>query len=304
MERVKEAARLLALEGGSKQAKLLLLDAFSKQPICIVAHNLADYHKEQEQYEEAYHYALQAVAWQPKTYSPYALLGELSMRRGDNHSAQQWLEKAYNRFQSPVVAHNLATLYKAQQKYEQAARLFIKSYETDDYGLMHAVECFVLANDFQHAKKWIAIIEQEQQRFIGEVELGELYGRIGDYQKSAVWYAKGYQHYAHTGEWIADYVWVLHQLGNEEQKKAVITAFMEQCTQTMADLADKTLEDGWTEEEVAEEEAQLRANMERVNSAHLQHHIMMQNEPSIASRCYTFFCPMHDEGHGDSELDG
>lgn len=302
MERIKKAAEILAKEGGNEQVKLMLLDVLAEEKNAIILHNLADLLKESEDYEEALCYAKQAVAMEPKTYYPYALLGELMMRLVSFASAHKWLKQAYTLFESPVVAHNIACIYKQQQRFNEAATYFIQSYKSEDYGLMRAVECFVLAGDTHSAYKWIDVIKRDQERFIGEVELGELYARLGNYQEAAEWYAKGYQHYAHTACWISNYLWVLHQLGHEKQVRDIRAAFLEKLTTELMKLPEDAVEYEMTGEEMKEEELRLLANMERVRNAHLQVSISNDDELYIASRCFTFFCPMHDQSCGKQEI--
>jgi len=302
MERLKKAAEILAKEGEYEPVKLMLLDVLAEEKNVIALHNLADLLKENDDYEEALFYAKQAVAMEPKTYYPYALLGELTMRLVSLESAQRWLEQAYTLFESPVVAHNLACIYKHQQRFSEAATYFIQSYQTEDYGLMRAVECFVLAGDIDSAYKWIDVIKQDQERFIGEVELGELYASLGHYQEAAEWYAKGYQHYAHTACWISHYLWVLHQLGHEKQIRDIRAAFLENLTTELKKLPEDAEEYEMTSEEMKEEELRLRADMEQVRNAHLQASISNDDELYIASHCFTFFCPMHDQRFGEQEI--
>ncbi|MGE7111178.1 tetratricopeptide repeat protein [Lysinibacillus sp. NPDC047702] len=302
MERIKKAAEILAKEGEYETVKLMLLDVLAEEKNVIILHNLADLLKENDDYEEALFYAKQAVAMEPKTYYPYALLGELTMRLVSLDSAQRWLEQAYTLFESPVVAHNLASIYKHQQRFSEAATYFIQSYQTEDYGLMRAVECFILAGDVDSAYKWIDVIKQDQERFIGEVELGELYTSLGHYQEAAEWYAKGYQHYAHTACWISNYLWVLHQLGHEKQIGDIRAAFLEKVTAELNELPEDAKEYEMTSEEMQEEEQRLRADMEQVRNAHLQASISYEDELYIASRCLTFFCPMHDQSFGEQEI--
>ncbi|MGE7093138.1 tetratricopeptide repeat protein [Lysinibacillus sp. NPDC048646] len=304
MKRVKEAARLLAKEGESEQVKRLLLQTLSEESSLVAIHNLAELYKEYDEYDKAFIYAKQAVAMEPKSYYPYALLGELYLRKADDYSAQQLLEKAYALYESPVVAHNLACIYKKQQEFSKAATYFIKSYETENYGLMNAVECFVLAEDLHNAKKWLTVLESEQERFIGEVEMGELYARIGHFKEAAEWYAKGYMQYSHTGEWVVDYLWVLHQLGNESQLNTVLNAFIVEINRELKELPVDAVEFEWNAGEIEEKELRLRANMERARRAHRQLEIVSNNGIYMASRCFTFFCPMHDQGLGERELDG
>ncbi|AVK84494.1 hypothetical protein C3943_13390 [Lysinibacillus sp. B2A1] len=302
MERIKKAAEILAKEGEYETVKLMLLDVLAEEKNIIALHNLADLLKERDDYEEALYYAKQAVAMEPKTYYPYALVGELTMRLGDLDSAQRWLEQAYTLFESPVVANNLACIYKHQQKFNEAATYFIQSYQTEDYALMRAVECFVLAGDTDSVYKWIDVIKQDQERFIGEVELGELYASLGNYQEASEWYAKGYQHYAHTAYWISNYLWALHQLGHEKQIRDIRAAFLGTLTTELMKLPEDAEEYEMTSEEMEEEELRLRADMERVRNAHLQASISNDDELYIASRCFTFFCPMHDQRFGEQEI--
>ncbi|WP_341299660.1 tetratricopeptide repeat protein [Lysinibacillus sp. FSL H8-0500] len=303
MKKIREAAKRLAIDGEHEQVQSILLASLSQEKTIIAYHNLADLLKEDERFNEALYYARKAVAMQPQTYYPYALLGELYMQAGQIEEAQQWLEYAYTLYESPVVAHNLAYIYKRQRRLSEAASYFIRSYETEDYGLQYAVECFILADDLANAQQWVEVIKHDKERFIGAVELAELYARLGQYAEAAKWYREGYDSYAHCGEWIEDYVWVLHQLEDKEQINAVRTAFIEEMNAELANLSEEAQAYEWTAEEIQEEECRLKASIERVKVAHLQVGIVSESRPYIASRCFTFFCPMHDQGFGEQEVD-
>ncbi|QDP99225.1 hypothetical protein FOH38_00935 [Lysinibacillus fusiformis] len=69
-------------------------------------------------------------------------------------------------------------------------------------------------------------------------------------------------------------------------------------------IAVDVVEFKWTAGEIEEKELRLRASMERARRVHMQLEIISNIEIYIASHCFTFFCPMHDQGLGERELDG
>ena len=302
LNRIKRAAELLVKEGYDDEIISLLEAAISEQESIVAYHNLAAYLTENDKYEEALLYAEKAVAMGPKTYFPLALLGELYLRSGRKEEAQFWLEKSYALQTSPTVANNLAILYKEQQHYTQAAEYFLNAFETEDYACMYAVHCYVLAGDMANATKWIDVISKEEDRFIGEVELAELYALVADYEKAKYWYKQGFRHYSTICGWVSDYLWVLYKLDEKSEAEKVYEAYLKELKQELAQLPEEAKEYEWSKEDLFENIHRLEGLIRRAEVVQSETQFSPEVSFNIASRCYTFFCPMHDQKFGEAEI--
>ncbi len=167
--------------------------AYTTEKTVKSAHNLAWYlYFEWGEQERAIEIQKQLISKNPKSFSPYYLLGFMLMEKEDYNTALKNLLIAKAKSDRRDIMHNLGYCYFKTGNIQEAQGYFLKANTDHDFEYRSAYNQAILdfkigdvGNTRKIADRLFQTIEENTAVMIGGYEIGYLYFLLGDYVKAS-----------------------------------------------------------------------------------------------------------------------
>lgn len=154
------------------------------------------YYHEESNSQIAEELLIEVLQMNPQSYFPYNLLGEIYVDRNEWKKAVETLLKGIAITSTIEANNNLAVAYYHLGNLELAAEFFIKGSKTNsDYASMSHIWCLIKLEKNVEAKKALEKVDEEDDEFVGSVEVAEAYFELKDFATAELWYEKGWKDY-------------------------------------------------------------------------------------------------------------
>lgn len=255
---------------------------------------------EDEKADEALLLLEEALSLQPVSHFPYSLMGEIYTKTEQWKKAKEVLMQALAIEPSKAASINLATALYHLGEVEKAAGYYLSAaQENSGFTLYSHAKCLIELGRLDGALRVLDEFSEEDENFVGTVDLADLYVEARDYEKAVNWFAKGWEDYAKDPNWIERYVFSLFKMGRAADGQAIIRQALDLIKQESDELRDPNDYKTWTTAEKEEELEKLQLHQqayEQLWDRLLNGYVpAMDFEPGYEPACYLFGCKRH--GH-------
>jgi tetratricopeptide (TPR) repeat protein len=165
------------------------------------------------------------------------------------------------------------------------------------------VKCLIESGQLDDAKKILTTFNENDDDFIGEVDLAELYAELKLFEEAIFWYDKGWESYYKQPDWIAWYVYSLLKKNQKRRSQEIINEVIQLKKEELVEAHEETINEEWSGQDKQQNIIQLsneikeyQRMIEKVSGGVLP---QLTFEPSPESGCYLFGCKRH--GHPEYE---
>lgn len=256
------------------------------------------YSYEEEDDEKAFELIKEAVNMNPTSYFPYNLLGELYLK------AEKWQEALNTLIQSIAIEpsisayKNIGVAYYHLGKLDDASEYFLKGAIDSDYSMFSYVKCMIELGKKVEAKDTLDKFSEEDDDFVGEIEVADLYLEIDCFEEAIFWFNKGWDKYYIQPNWVNRYVYALFKAGLTEETHTIVRQAITQKTEEIEDTLKDECDEHWTETDKEEHVNRLineRKEYEQIIAKVYSGYIpLMEFNTSMYTGCYLFGCQRHD----------
>jgi tetratricopeptide (TPR) repeat protein len=257
------------------------------------------YLHEEEDNQKALSLVLEAIDLSPKSHFPYSLCGELLLKLEQYEEAHKHLLTSISIQPTSEAYHNIGVAKYYLGDPAEAAKYFGLAAGKSDFTLFKYVKCLIDSGQFVKAKKALDTFNENDDDFIGEVDLAELYAELQLHDAAIFWFDKGWESYYKQPHWVVRYVNSLIQTNQNTKAQEIINEAIQQKKEELNEAHEDVVDEDWTEEEKQEhirklfnEIKEYQSMIERVSAGVLP---KLEFEPSLKSGCYLFGCKRH--GH-------
>ncbi|MGK7377598.1 tetratricopeptide repeat protein [Planococcus sp. 1R117A] len=260
---------------------------------------------EEEDDEQALVLLEETIELRPASHFPYSLIGEIYTKQGQWSKAKEALLKALAIEPTKAIYQNLAVASFQLGNIEDAAGCFLLASEESDTSLYSHVKCLIELGEKAEAIKVLDTFSEEDEEFVGEVEVADLYLEAGHYELAVKWFEKGWDSYHREPNWIKRYVYALFKLERLQDALEIIKQAIALNAVDLDEITDQEVDENWTiadKQEVIEEHLQQQKAYRETWNLLLSGHVPeMEFEPYYQSACYFFGCTRHhhEEYKGD-----
>jgi tetratricopeptide (TPR) repeat protein len=92
---------------------------------------------------------------------------------------------------------------------EDASECFLLASENSDYAMYTHVKCLIELGNLDDAKIKLDSFSENDDEFVGSVDLADLYVELGSYKEAIEWFEKGWNDYWKEPCWVSRYVYSL-----------------------------------------------------------------------------------------------
>lgn len=256
------------------------------------------YYHEESNSEIAEELLTEALLMNPQSYFPYNLLGEIYVERNEWKKAVETLLKGVAITSTIEANNNLAVAYYHLGELKLASRFFRKGSKTNsDYASIGHTRCLIKLGKNEEAKNALEMFDEEDDEFVGSVEVAESYFELKDYATAELWYEKGWNEYYKQPIWVEGYIYALVknnkagiaeqrlQLAIEEKQAEIGDSKQDECNESWTE-SDKE----WIIQRLTDELQQYQSLLERIESGYIP---STKFTTSLSTRCYLFGCMRH-----------
>ncbi|MBH5318312.1 tetratricopeptide repeat protein [Paenibacillus sp. GSMTC-2017] len=255
------------------------------------------YHEESDK-EAALKLIKEAIELNPISHFPYNLLGEIYIEMEMWQLAFDVLHQSILIHPSNEAYHNLAVANYHLGHLEEASHYYLLCSNKSDHSLYSHVKCLIELGRNEEAKNKLSTFSEEEDEFVGTVEIAELYVELGCFEQSVQWFEKGWKQYWKTPDWVSRYVYALLKINDPNCARHIINEVIQQKVEQISEARAEICDDDWTEREKAEYIQQLLD--EKSEYENMYEHIsfgyipLMKFSTSMSSSCYLFGCKRHN----------
>ncbi|EEL52258.1 MULTISPECIES: tetratricopeptide repeat protein [Bacillus cereus group] len=256
------------------------------------------YSYEEDDTELAFELMKEVINMKPTSYFPYNLLGEIYIKKKMWKDASNILLQSIAIQPSMEAYKNLGVAKYYLGELKEASEYFLMGASNSDYYMYSHIKCLIEMGNTAEAKYKLDLFSEEDENFIGEIEVAELYVEMGCFKEAIVWFEKGWKEYADEPRWISRYVYSLLKVNSLTSAEEIISKVTEQTEELIQDVLGEECCEAWTESDKEERVSELISNKEEYN--HMIEKIMsghtpqMEFEMPIATDCYLFGCQRHN----------
>lgn len=289
-----------SLENNEYDAALALFkEAVSESRNVQSLTNLAwIYYHEEYDPEAALELVQEAISLNPASHFPYNLLGEIYIELEKWEDASKVLVNSIAIQPSKEAYNNLAIANYHLGELKGAAASFLKSAGPSDYAMYSHINCLIELGKTAEAKRKLDAFSENDDEFVGEVHVADLYFELQCYSEAVHWYEQSWGTWHKTPDWVCSYIYSL--IHTDSLNRAV--EIVNECIQLRVDdiqeeQAEECSED-WTESEKSEYIKQLEADrqeyesmIKKISSGYVP---PLKFTTSLSSSCYLFGCSRHN----------
>ncbi|MBB3126918.1 tetratricopeptide (TPR) repeat protein [Paenibacillus rhizosphaerae] len=252
---------------------------------------------EEEDYEAALALLQEAIALKPASYFPYNLLGEVYIVMEKWQEASDILVRSLAIQPSEEAYNNLAVARYHLGDIQTAADYFQLCAQPSDYAMYSHMKCLIELGRAEEAKRKLDAFSEEDEEFVGQVEVAELYVELDSFEQAVEWFEKGWKLYWKTPDWVSRFVYALLKINKVARAHEVLSEVIQQKTADIGDADKEVFDDDWTEDEIAEyfqkladEQKTYEGLLQRISAGY---NPPMKYDTSLRSSCYLFGCERH-----------
>lgn len=261
------------------------------------------YYYEEGEDEKALELMKEALSFNPKSYFPYNLLGEIYTKQEKWNLASDVLQKSISIHPSKEAFQNLAVAKYHLGELEEAANLFRLVAGDSDLNLYSYVQCLIELNKIVKAKELLKTFNSDADDFVGEISVADLYLEINCFEEAVDWFERGWNVYWKDPEWVSRFVYALFKTGNVSRLNEVIREAIRLKEEEIKEANEDEINEDWTFQEhedylqkLLEEKRTYETIIQEIESGSIP---KMKFETSLAGSCYLFGCNTH--GHQEYE---
>ncbi|MGE7948779.1 tetratricopeptide repeat protein [Lysinibacillus sp. NPDC093688] len=253
-----------------------------------------------EEYEDTKAMVLleEVINMNPSSYFPYNLIGEIYSRLEKWENAKDLFVTSISIHPTKTAYNNLAVANYHLGNIEDASKYFLLASENSDYSMYSHVKCLIELGKLNEAKIKIATFSKDNDEFVGEVELADLYVELGIYKEATEWFEKGWNIYLKQPNWISRYVYSLLKLNNSTYAHDLLNEVIKQKIEEVKEATEEDCDEDWSESDkhtyikkLIDEKEVYERMFERISSGYIPN---MEFDPSIQTACYLFGCTRHN----------
>ncbi|WP_152404535.1 tetratricopeptide repeat protein [Paenibacillus cellulositrophicus] len=255
------------------------------------------YVHEEEDHEAALALLQEVVAKKPGSYFPYNLLGEVYVVMKKWREASDMLARSLAIQPSEEAYNNLAIAKYHLGDIQSAADYFQRSAQPSDYAMHSHIKCLIELGRTEEAKAKLDAFSEEDEEFVGQVEMAELYVELGCFEQAVEWFEKGWKLYWKIPEWISRFVYALLKINDARRAHEILDEVIQQKAEEIREADKDVFDDDWTEDEkaeyiqkLAEEQMAYEGLLQRITRGYIP---PMKYDTSLRSSCYLFGCERH-----------
>ncbi|WP_042149942.1 lipopolysaccharide assembly protein LapB [Paucisalibacillus sp. EB02] len=217
-------------------------------------HNVAwMYVNEEEDLDTGQHLLEEAIKLRPYHPFPFALLGEIYLRKSMLNDAEALLNKVLEMERLPAVVHNLGVVYARKKQWKKAAEYFQEIARPSSYELLLEIYSRIQFGD-DMARELMLQWDEKHDDFIGWMEVADLWIELGEFALAKEGYEKEWDMTSPGPYSLNRYGYVLYQLGYEEQLMIIQEETLRHIEEELIDVKHEA---DWTEEDRQEQIQQL-----------------------------------------------
>ncbi|OZB98933.1 lipopolysaccharide assembly protein LapB [Paenibacillus sp. XY044] len=247
--------------------------------------------------EAALSLILEAVAQEPISYFPYNLLGEIYADMEKWKDASDILNRSLAIQPSDEAYNNLAVAKYHMGHIDEAADYFLQSAKPSDYTMYSHIKCLIELGRAEEAAAKLDAFSEEDDEFVGQVEMAELYVELDCYEQAVEWFEKGWKIYWKTPDWVGRFAYALLKINQAGRAHEILNEVIQQKAADIRDADKEELDDDWTEDEKAEyvqklanEKKEYEGLLARILAGYVP---PLKYNTSLSSNCYLFGCERH-----------
>ncbi|GGB42221.1 tetratricopeptide repeat protein [Fictibacillus barbaricus] len=256
------------------------------------------YLHEEEDVQAALVLVTEAIELEPYSHFPYSLYGELLLRYERFEEALKYLLISISIEPTPEAYHNVGVAKYYLGDSAEAAKYFGLAAGKSDFTLYNQVECLIDSGQTDEAKRILGTFDENDEDFIGEIDLAELYAELGLFEEAIIWFEKGWESYYKTPDWIVRFVNALFKTNQLNKAQILIKEAIQLKEEELCKVREDETDEDWTEldkqeqvRELMDEIKEYESMIERVTEGVLP---ALKIEPSIEGGCYLFGCQRHE----------
>ncbi|ALC92785.1 hypothetical protein AM500_12450 [Bacillus sp. FJAT-18017] len=239
----------------------------------------------------------EAIKMQPHSHFPYNMLGEVYVRREKWEEARNVLQKVVSIHPTKTAFYNLATAYYKLGKLEAAADSFLRGSEPSDLSLYSHIKCLAELGRKEEAFQKLSQFSEEDDHFVGEIDVADLYVELGDYKMAIYWFSKGWETYAKDPTWLGRYIFALLKADDLPSALDIQQEVIKEIEERIAETNDDCDEE-WTpaekEDYIRELTNHQREYAQIIDKIHSGYTPPMDFSTSVLHECYLFGCDQHN----------
>lgn len=253
-----------------------------------------------EEYEDSKAIPLlkEAVNMNPSSYFPYNLFGEIYIRQEKWNESKDILQKSINIEPSIEAYNNLAIANFHLEEIKEASRYFLLAADSSDFALYSYVYCLIRMGARDKAISKLGTFSEEDDEFVGEVDIADLYVELNLYKEAAYWFEKGWDKYWKRPDWISRYIYSLFKLEKMELANKIILKVINEKKLEIKETYEEECDEYWTEsdkqehiKELFDEIVEYESMSKRIINGFVP---SMEFNTSIKTGCYLFGCLRHN----------
>lgn len=240
----------------------------------------------------------EAISFNPSSYFPYNLLGEVYIRKEKWSIAKDVLQRSVNIHPSINGYNNLAVALYNLGELKEATEYFRLASKSSDYSMYSYVYCLINLGEAKLAKVQLATFSEEDDEFVGEIFVAELYLELGLFNEAAEWFEKAWKVYWKSPDWISRYIYTLIKIDEIDYANEKLREVIHEKLEEIRVENEEECDEHWTELEKQEHIKEL--NDEKTEYEQLLQKILngfkpeMDFDTSIKTGCYLFGCKRHN----------
>ncbi|MEN1938166.1 hypothetical protein AAIE21_21935 [Paenibacillus sp. 102] len=256
------------------------------------------YSYEEDDIENALVLIREAIDMKPKSYFPYNLLGEIYIKKKMWGDASNILLQSIAIQPSIEAYKNLGIAKYHLRELEEASKYFLMGASNSDYYMYSHIKCLIELGKATEAKNTLDSFSEDDNDFVGAIEVAELYVEMGCFKEATVWFEKGRKEYGNEPNWISRYIYSLLKENALTYAEEIISKVIEQTDELIQEILDEECDEAWTESDKEERVRELVQDKEEY--CHMIEKIMsgyipqMEFEIPLATDCYLFGCRRHN----------
>ncbi|WP_214484853.1 hypothetical protein [Bacillus sp. SM2101] len=239
----------------------------------------------------------EVISLNPSSHFPYNLYGEILLRQEKWIEAKGILLQSINIKPTINANYNLAVACYHLGEIEKASRYFLLGSESSDYAMYSYVYCLIRLGETKIAIETLGKFKEDDDEFVGEIEVADLYLELEMFDEAAKWFEKGWKRYSKDVRWVSRFIYTLLKL-NRTDFIEIFQEVIKEKEENIKEESNEECDEDWTEEEKQDYITELiteKAEFEQMYKKFINGFIpVMEFDTSVKTGCYLFGCKRHN----------
>ncbi|MDH6351778.1 MULTISPECIES: lipopolysaccharide assembly protein LapB [unclassified Brevibacillus] len=240
----------------------------------------------------------EAIALSPSSHFPYNILAEIYIEKEMWKQASDVLCQSILIHPSNEAYNNLAVAKYHLGQLEEASDFFLQCSRKSDYALYSHVKCLSELGRNEEAKNKLDSFSEDDDEFVGTVEVAELYLELSCFEDSVHWFEKGWKNYWKTPDWVSRYVYALLNTKNATRARDILNEVIQQKVEEIKEAYEDICNEDWTESDkeknirqLIDDKKEYEQMFEQISSGYIP---SLKFNTSMSTGCYLFGCKRHN----------